>query len=126
VQVPLTGIGGPRQPVGVSVKSLLGVMLLRVSGEPLVLVRVTDCEALTPPLVAVNFRLLFEREKGAFAEPDPITVRPTASGVPLGALSVMISEPRLVPVDVGVTVTVNEQFLPAARERVEHVPGCTV
>jgi hypothetical protein len=111
---------------GVSVNWLLGVMLLSVSGEPLVFVTVTDCEALTSPTSPVNLRLLLEREKGAFAEPDPVIVSPTLSGVPLGALSVMMMDPRLVPVEVGVTVTVIEQFLPAARERVEHVPGWRV
>lgn len=88
----------------------LGVMLLSVSGAPLLLVTVTDCAALIPPSASVNVKLLFEREMGAFAEPDPVTVRSTLNGVPLGALSVMMTDPRLVPADVGVAVTVIEQF----------------
>jgi len=101
-------------------------MLLRLNGAPLLLVTVTDCAALTPPLASVNVRLLFEREIGAFAEPDPVTVRSTLSGVPLGALSVIMTDPRLVPADVGVAVTVIEQFLPGPSVRLEHVPSWRV
>ena len=96
-----------------SEKSPLMAMLLIFSDAVPPLVSVTVCAALVvPPLRKTKVKLLGESfAMGA----TPVPVRLTVCGLPV-ASSVTVIVPGLLPVAVGVNVTLMEHFAPAATE----------
>ena len=100
----------------VSEKLPLTVMLVMLSAEPPVLVRVTDWEELDDPtLVGAKVRLVgFRVATGALEDP-PVPLSETFCGL-APPVSEIVSEAVRKPEAAGVKITVKVQFAPAANE----------
>jgi len=100
----------------VSEKLPLAVMLVRVRGEPPVLVTVTDCEGLVDPtLMGAKTRLVgLSVAAGGLDEP-PVPLRETFCGL-APPVSEIVSDAVRRPDAAGVNVTLNVQLAPPASE----------
>src|SRR5713226_350859 len=89
-------------------------MLVMFSVPVPVLVSVTLCAALVVPVSWLpKVKLVLDNETAGATEVTPLPVKPMVCGLPL-ALSVIATLAVLVPVAVGVNVTVMAQFVLAA------------
>jgi hypothetical protein len=92
-----------------------------VTALALLLVTVTVCAALVPPLTPLKVRLVLLREIGVVGPPVAADVSFTTSGVASGALAVIIIAPSSFA-DVGCTCTLTVQLAPPASGAVRQVP----